>query len=139
MNKAEQLVLLAELETAHCALNHGKETKAEDYKAVDYIITSIGTRTEDHQEKSVRELVIPICRECAEALQGEEWTLLYCFECAASRWVFRALAKNRYRHHVLWLKGCPDCTKKFGGLYFNDFPQEGGHHLLSDDSMDEAA
>ena len=53
-------------------------------------------------------------------LIGEEWTLLYCFECNASRWVNRELAKNSYRHHILWLRGCPECNSAFGGLYFND-------------------
>jgi len=42
----------------------------------------------------------------------------------------RDLAKNRYRHHVLWLKGCPECSNEFGGLYFNDMPKIDRHGLL---------
>jgi hypothetical protein len=76
-------------------------------------------------------MVIPVCRECVEALQGEEWTLLYCYECNENHWVFRKLARNQYRHHILWLKGCPDCTGEFGGLYFNDLPKQYGKDTLT--------
>jgi hypothetical protein len=69
---------------------------------------------------TVRELVVPVCFDCAQALLHDEWTLLYCFECSHSRWVYRPLARNNYRHHILWLRGCPDCSNEFGGLYFND-------------------
>ncbi len=51
---------------------------------------------------------------------GGKWTLLFCLDCGTSRWVYRELAKNSYRHHILWLKGCPDCSNTFGGLYFTD-------------------
>jgi len=37
-----------------------------------------------------------------------------------SRWVLRKTAKNSFRHNILWLRGCPDCSNEFGGLYFND-------------------
>jgi len=120
MDKIDRAGLLADLEEAHCELNHGPDTNPEDYQAVDYLTTPLGYKKNDTEIISVRDIVIPVCKECVEALSGEEWTLLYCFECAHSRWVARVLAKNNYRHHILWLRGCPDCTNKFGGLYFND-------------------
>jgi len=123
MNAIDKLGLLAELDHAHCELNHGPATRSEDYPAADFIVLPFGHREGEVVETSARELVIPVCAECLGALLGEEWTLLYCFECAASRWVYRPLAKNDYRHHILWLRGCPDCSNAFGGLYFNDFKQ----------------
>ncbi len=120
MNAIDGLQLLAELEGEHCELNHGPDTRAEDFPAVDYIVIPFGYKIDEVQEVAARELVIPVCAECATALSGEEWTLLYCFECNSSHWINRRLAKNRYRHHILWLRGCPDCSYEFGGLYFNE-------------------
>ena len=119
MDTIDTVRLLVELEGEHCGLSHGPNTRTEDYPASDYIVIPFGdTKKEIHVAD--RDLVVPVCLDCAQALIGEEWTLLYCFECNTSHWVNRSLAKNKYRHHILWLKGCPDCTNKFGGLYFND-------------------
>ncbi len=120
MDEIDRLQLLANLSEEFCELNHGPDTNREDFPASNYTITPIGYTDNEIEEVTARELVIPVCHECAEALQGEEWTLLYCLECSESRWVYRQLAKNNYRHHILWLKGCPDCSYEFGGLYFND-------------------
>ncbi len=122
MNECDKLVLLAELEGEHCHLNHGSGINTLSIPALDYIVLPIGKYQDEVVSIQKREMVIPICIECADALLGDEWTLLYCFECGANRWVYREWAKNAYRHHVLWLRGCPDCTGKFGGLYFNDQP-----------------
>ena len=119
MDTIDTVRLLSELEGEHCGLNHGLKSKPEDYPASDYIVIPFGDTRKEILTPD-RDLVVPVCMECAQALIAEEWTLLYCFECNASRWVNRILAKNDYRHHVLWLRGCPDCTNKFGGLYFND-------------------
>lgn len=119
MDSIDVVRLLSEIEGEHCGLNHGPKTKPEDYQACDYIVIPFGDTRADLVTPD-RDLVVPVCHECALALTGEEWTLLYCFECNASRWVNRRMAKNQYRHHVLWLRGCPDCANKFGGLYFND-------------------
>lgn len=120
MNAIDRLQLLAELSEEFCELNHGPDTRRENFPASDYIVMPFGYSEDDRQEIAVRELVVPVCHDCARALIGNDWTLLYCFECANSRWVYRELAKNRYRHHILWLRGCPDCSNEFGGLYFND-------------------
>ena len=120
MNETDQIRLLADLEDEHCELNHGPSTNPEDNPATDYIILPIGYQEDSIKSVTVRELVVPVCFDCAQALLHDEWTLLYCFECSHSRWVYRPLARNNYRHHILWLRGCPDCSNEFGGLYFND-------------------
>jgi len=130
MDEIYRLQLLSDLVENHCELNHGPDTRPEDYPACDYIVASFGYNENDIEEVAVRELVIPVCAACAKALLGDEWTLLYCFECAGSRWVSRKYAKNHYRHHILWLRGCPDCTNKFGGLYFNEIPKQIGHPVV---------
>jgi len=109
----------------HCSQNHGPGISNEDLPAAEYIVIPFGYQEGDAKEIAVRELVIPVCLECVPALKGEDWILLYCFECADSRWVCRKLAKNSYRHHILWLRGCPDCSNEFGGVYFTDIPSYG--------------
>ena len=127
MDEIDRLQLLAQLIEEHCELNHGPGTRPEDYPASDYIIVPVGYAKNNVEEVAVRELVVPVCLECAQALLEDEWTLLYCFDCGASRWVCRKFARNAYRHHILWLKGCPDCTYEFGGLYFSEIPKIAGH------------
>lgn len=121
MDSFDRVGLLAELTGEHCNLNHGPQTVPADYPACNYLVLPIGYQEDSIREVSVRELVIPVCGECSQALQEDEWTLLYCFECGSNRWVCRRLAKNSYRHHVLWLRGCPDCANIFRGLFFTDF------------------
>ena len=121
MDELDRLHLLTQLAEEFCDLNHGPNSRREDFPAVNYLVLPVGYKENVIQEVTARELVVPVCHCCATALQGNEWTLLFCSECSASRWVCRQLAKNAYRHHILWLGGCPDCTYEFGGLYFNDF------------------
>ncbi|MDH4319107.1 MAG: hypothetical protein OEV64_11995 [Desulfobulbaceae bacterium] len=121
MDAIDTLGLLAQLEEESCELNHGPDTAHEKHPAVDYIIQPFGYSVNEVEDFTAREMVIPVCADCAGALHGDEWTLLYCFECNSSQWVSRKLANNRYRHSVLWLRGCPHCSEKFGGLYFTDF------------------
>ena len=98
MDCFEKLALLAELGNEQCQLFHG--LGAEKPPAVNYIVVPIG-----YNKDKVRDI---------SALQG------YCLDCGESRWGLRCLARNKYRHKILWLKGCPECSGKFGGLYFND-------------------
>lgn len=120
MDEIDKIQLMADLDHEHCELNHGPSVKGENFPASDYIILPFGYPENDLTDVAVRDMVIPVCRECATALVGNEWTLLYCFECCSSQWVCRRFAKNCYRHHILWLRGCPHCTNKFGGLFFSD-------------------
>ena len=121
MDAIDTLGLLAQLEEEFCELNHGPDTSHEKHPAVDYIIQPFGYSVNEVEDFTTREMVVPVCGTCAEALHGNEWTLLYCFECNSSQWVSRSLAINRYRHNVLWLRGCPHCSEEFGGIYFTDF------------------
>jgi len=124
MDRFDHLHLLAELDSEHCQLNHGPGVDTRQIAATDYLVLPVGYDESADCDVVTREMVIPVCFDCIQALQGEEWTLLYCLDCGESQWVKRQIAKNRYRHHVLWMKGCPECGGKFGGLYFNDFSGE---------------
>lgn len=135
MDAIDKMKMMVELSHDHCSLNHGPENSNDNIPAADYIVTPFGFEEAKGKEIAVRELIIPVCFECALALKGDEWTLLFCFECAESRWVCRKLAKNRYRHHILWMRGCPDCTNTFGGLYFTDIPSCDSIPLLSVNEM----
>ena len=117
MIETDEVHMLAGLAGTYCQLKHAPGSKEEDYPAVDYIVAPVGNIATEEEETKIS---IPVCQECAEALQGDEWTLVYCVDCLSSHWVLRAVARLNYRHHILWLKGCPDCGGKFGGLYFTD-------------------
>jgi hypothetical protein len=131
MDAIDKVRMMADLHKDHCSLNHGPDISNEKIPAADYIVIPFGYEESEGKEIAVRELIIPVCFECVTALKGEEWTLLYCFECTHSHWVNRKVAKNNYRHHILWLRGCPDCTNKFGGLYFTDIPADGSKAFLA--------
>lgn len=131
MNAIDKLALMADLVNEHCGLSHGPGARREDYPACDYLVIPFGSQREPDASEAGREMVIPVCHECADALSHDEWTLLYCFECNNSRWVCRELAKNRYRHNVLWLRGCPDCSNQFGGLYFSDGEEQEREAVLT--------
>jgi len=139
MDAIDKVRLMAELSSENCSLNHGPGTENDKISAADYLVISFGYAENDVQEVAVRDLVIPVCFDCALALKGDLWTLLYCFECANSRWICRKLAKNNYRHHILWMRGCPDCTNEFGGLYFTDVPTCGSKAVLAVNEIRVAA
>ena len=113
MEAFKKMALLADLEGVRCSLNHGPGI--EPPEAVNYIIQYLG---EENACKS--EVALSICKECCDALQGDEWTLLFCLECSESQWVCRELARKHYRHHIIWSKGCPKCGNEFKGLYFTE-------------------
>ncbi len=117
---ADEAAIAATIVDASCELNHGPATVASDYPAVDAFVIPIGRQLSEMEYEEVRKLVIPVCKDCAESLSGDEWTLIYCLKCSGNHWINRALARLKYRHHVLWLSGCPECGGKFGGLYFAD-------------------
>lgn len=107
MDDAEKIVLQAEIESGiRCELNHGPGQ--ERPQAVMHLCQPLGYRESDICDVVKATLTIPICAECAEALQGEEWTLLLC-KCGASQWVYRAWAKRKHTEHIEWRKDCPEC------------------------------
>lgn len=122
MSGINELVLLSELasEDVRCELNHGPGTNDEFYPAVCFIVLPIGQNEGNDIYKQEHELTISVCKECSEALQEDEWTLLFCVTCTSSQWIARQQSKMRYRHHIVWLQGCPECTNEFGGIYFSD-------------------
>lgn len=117
---SELLAAVADVGESNCSLEHGPGTDAADYPAVNAFVVPVGRRISEVELEEVRKLTIPICAECAEGLCSDEWTLVYCLDCCANQWISRAHSKLRYRHHILWLRGCLECTGKFGGLYFAD-------------------
>lgn len=119
IDEIDALGLQADLAHSHCQLNHGPRD-LEPHAAVDYLVLPIGTKDSTGKISNQSELVIPICQDCLEGLRDEAWTLLYCLDCNESQWVLRELSRIRYRHNVLWLRGCPKCGGKFSGLYFSD-------------------
>jgi len=70
MDTIDTVRLLAELEGEHCWLNHGPQTKQEDYPASDYIVIPFGDAKKEIQTPD-RDLVVPVCLECAQALIGK--------------------------------------------------------------------
>ena len=94
MDAIDKVRMMAELESDHCGLNHGPGICNKNIPAADYVVVPLGYRESPDTEVVARKLIIPICCECVQALKGDEWTLLYCFECTESRWVCRKLAKN---------------------------------------------
>lgn len=121
MDGIEKLVLLSELSNSeYCQLNHGPNTIEKDYIAVDYLICPIGYKESENIQVVVKELTIPICQECVDGLNNDNWVLIYCLSCLNSQWIYKLLAKMKYPTNIVWLNGCPKCTKKFNGIYFND-------------------
>ena len=94
-----------EISEETCCLDHKDDIKRQ---AVEYLCQ----RFKDKYEQ-IDMLKIPICAECAQALCGEEWVLLYCIHCNRSQWVYRPMAKLHYGKdvHVVWMDICPWCSE----------------------------
>lgn len=126
MNEIDKIGLKAELFEEVCGLNHGPVSNKP--KAVDWLVLPLGQKQSEVVATQTEELVIPICAECAEEFNKleSEWVLLYCLDCNESQWVLRELSRLSWinkatmqLHKVLWLRGCPRCTNKFGGVWFS--------------------
>ena len=119
IDEIDLIALRAELGQATCELSHGPYDH-EPHQAVDFLVIPVGKTNENGNKLENSELVIPVCQDCVEALTGDEWTLLYCLDCNESQWVLRAVSRLNYRHHIIWLKGCPHCGEELRGIYFSD-------------------
>ncbi len=109
MDGIDLLALKSELVGTKCELDHGKGIEPGD--ATDYLTVPMGTKT-GVVETQTDTLTIPICTECAEALCGDEWILIYCLCCGASHWVARKYARRSYPTdcHIVWKDNeCPKC------------------------------
>ena len=101
----QNLIDSIELDGINCVLDH-KDNKKRD--AVEYLCQKF----KDKHDK-IDMLRVPICGECAEALCGTEWVLLFCIYCGRSQWVYRPKAKLKYGKdvHVIWMDICPWCAE----------------------------
>jgi len=110
MDNAEQAVLAADLAGGlPCGLNHGPGQLVP--MAVDYVVQGIGF-SRGMTTTVVAEVTIPVCIDCAMALQGAEWVLLYCGSCHASQWIERSKARREYSERFNWLESCPKCWQQ---------------------------
>lgn len=103
----DKTILMLELDNSHCELNHGPNVDTSKIKAVDYLTIPVGDIKTGVVDNS---FVIPICEECAEGLVDPEWVLIYCLECMSSQWVYKPLAKYRYKDNLIIVAGCIKCT-----------------------------
>jgi len=116
----DKLALLASLELEYCELSHGPKENPEDYKAVDYLTQPVGKTDGDNTAEDLHHMVIPVCKDCAEGLIDNDWILMYCLDCKSSQWLCRSRAKLEYgMYDLIWLKGCPKCSKEPTAVYFN--------------------
>ena len=117
-NAIEDFQAILELKGEKCHLKHSPHDLAENHQAVDFICQDIGREimTDDGIMVEVLEatLRIPICKECAEALYGDDWVLLYCVGCNNSQWVCKRLSSRVYADglHIKWVDMCPNCYNK---------------------------
>ena len=111
--------LFAELVNQQCSLQHNDQS---DNPAVDYIVCPMGIKESDVIENIQAYHSIPICKECAEALQDKDWVLIFCYKCTKSQWVYKPLSKIYYSDdtHIIWIEGCPECSKKAKRVIHND-------------------
>lgn len=128
MTPEEKLVLLAELanQETFCQLNHKHDPSGPNQPAADFICLPVGYNKSKIEAVAVREMVIPVCQECANSLSSQdEWILLYCLECCQSQWVNKNYSRLSYLnqklqrdHKVIWLSGCPKCTGEMKAVWF---------------------
>ena len=111
MDKAEEAAIIADLSQSICELNHGV-WNCEDIRAVEVLVIPMGHKINETEEVVVRELTIPICKECAETLYSndKEWVLFLCTNCSSSAWKIRELLPQQYDSDILQLmRYCPYC------------------------------
>jgi hypothetical protein len=100
----------AELENETCHLKHSNEDPAENHPAVEYLCQRLGNKKTDTVYQEIR---VPVCLECAEAIDNPKWILMYCVFCFKSQWVYRPFAKYYYPpgNLIYWLDVCPFCAE----------------------------
>ena len=111
MTEEDKLIIATEIAFGtQCDLEHHDD---EEHIAVDTIVIPMGYKDSDDVYIQKDELIIFICEECVKGLQSVEWTLLYCFNCNASQWIYLPLAKRnkKYYNDVNWMTFCPKCEE----------------------------
>lgn len=94
------------LDSEVCLLKHNDD---ETHPAVNYLCQMFG------DGDVVSDLIrIPICEECEEALQGNDWVLFYCLGCNSSQWVLKEKAKRTYQDNkpLYFFINCPICYEE---------------------------
>lgn len=119
MDELDKAGLIAELVNQQCSLQHKDQG---DHPAVEYIVCPMGMKQSDIVSEVQAYHTIPICKECAESLQNDEWVLIYCYKCNESQWVYKPLSRIRYKvdQHIIWIEGCPKCSEKTRRVIHND-------------------
>lgn len=129
-NSVEKLAIIASLaEGQKCSLNHGPGV--EPPEAINVISLPIGQKINEVESRQDYEFSIYVCQECVEELanQNSDWVLMFCLSCTENHWVCKSLSKLPYEyknqatgkdHKIIWFQGCPKCSGKFGGVYFQD-------------------
>ena len=111
-DEIEKLALMASLTEETCGLSHGPDPDKDAGKdVVDYISQPLGTDDGDGVMTVQDRLIVPVCRECAESLCGNDWVLLYCLGCNCSQWVIKKLSRRQYTNNILWMAECPECKE----------------------------
>jgi len=103
------MIASLELDGEECHLKHGP-AGTKNPPAVDYLCQRLGNKNSSEVSQELR---IPICKECAEALQDTDWILAYCTYCHKSQWIYRPLAKLYYPpgNGIYWMDVCPHCAE----------------------------
>jgi len=130
MDTIDTAWLLAHLKEDYCELNHGPGTLHDRRSAVDYIIQPFVYTQNNINDIAVREMIVPVCADCLEDMQGSDWALTYCIECCSSQWVYKKFVQNQYRNNILWLRGCTECGETADSMHAADIKGITGNPLL---------
>ncbi len=105
---ADVVASIFSLQDEKCQLSHSGG-KAEP--AVDYLCQTMGRLSSENSVKIEHELRIPICSDCVDALESDEWVLFYCINCCSSSWHLKAISKHSFPQgeKLRWFDRCPNC------------------------------
>lgn len=112
MTEADELGIAVKIISGtECDLRHHDDEK---HLAVNTIVVPMGYKEPDGTYIQKDELVIYICEDCVRKLQSIDWSLMYCFNCCSSQWIYLPLAKRSKEHYnnINWITYCPKCFDK---------------------------
>ena len=112
LGAVDKVDAIEELQNTKCQLRHPDPNEEVPF-ATDYLTVPMGFNSQ-HEDT----LQIAACNECIDYLSSNEWVLILCIGCLASRWVYKKHAKLDYGNKALVLvDGCPNCTGKTSGVH----------------------
>lgn len=110
MDEIDKIGAMVEVAESNCALEHHDDI---DWEAVDAIILPMGFKESEDVYRQEGDMVIPICKECAESLADPDdpFILFYCIGCNNSQWLYLPLAKkdSSCYNKINWVEKCPKC------------------------------